>query len=202
MPVIVIENGMRLDPDRVYVAGATSHVSITNGTFTLRTPQEGSWPIDAFLTALASEYQNNAIGIVLSGTGNDGTMGLGAIRAEVGVTIVQDASALEPSMPRSAQAADVVDMVLKPEDIVRNLPIVKQLYPLAQRAFIQQENELRRILFLMTNGALISRSTRGYHPFASSAAGTEQMPQAFYYSALLHGMPSEVDTLCSDMLNM
>ena len=80
MPVAVVENGMRLSPDRVYVAPASAHVAIHNNTFTLHAPSEPSRPIDAFFIALANEYQNNAIGIVLSGTGNDGTEGLRAIK--------------------------------------------------------------------------------------------------------------------------
>jgi len=205
MPVFVIENGMRVDPDRVYVATATAHVAITNGTFTLRAPQERTRPIDAFFTALASEYQNNAIGIVLSGTGTDGTNGLRAIRAEDGLTMAQDVSALEQAMPRHAEESEVVDMVVKPEDIGKELAhLVDQFYPGGQ-AWIpsKHENELRRILHYLhaQRGIDFTQYKEAtIHRRIIRRMVLSKCLKLSDYSALLHGTPSEVDTLCNDML--
>src|SRR5436190_3691083 len=96
MPVMVVENGMRLERDRLYIGPGAMHASIVDGTFVLQTPRgkgEAPRPIDASFTALANEYQNNAIGVVLSGTGMDGTDGLRSIREEDGLALAQDGSA-------------------------------------------------------------------------------------------------------------
>ncbi|HEY0978184.1 MAG TPA: PAS domain S-box protein [Flavobacteriales bacterium] len=205
MPVFVIENGMRLDPDRVYVAPANTHAAVINGTFTLRVPHDATRPIDAFFTALATEYQNNAIGIVLSGTGSDGTDGLRAIRAEEGLTMTQDASALEQGMPRSAQDAEVVDLVVKPEQVGKELAeLVKQLYAGGQaRIPSKYENELRRILnFLHTERGIdfTQYKEATIHRRIIRRMVLSKCRKLSEYSALLHGLPSEVDTLCGDML--
>jgi two-component system CheB/CheR fusion protein len=73
--------------------------------------------IDVFFTSLAELHQDQAIGVVLSGTGSDGTVGLKTIKDVRGIAIVQDATAAYVGMPQSAVDADVVDFVLKPADI-------------------------------------------------------------------------------------
>ena len=83
-----------------------------------RTPQRS---IDAFLEALAADQRERAIGVILSGTATDGTLGLEAIKGEGGITFAQDESARYDSMPRSAVAAGCVDFVLPPEAIADEL---------------------------------------------------------------------------------
>lgn len=205
MPVVVIDNGMRLQPDRVYVAPASSHVAVNNSTFTLSAPHDPARPIDAFFRALADEYQDNAIGIVLSGTGSDGTEGLRAIRAEDGLTMAQDASALEQAMPRHAQEAEVVDVVLKPEAVGGQLAdIVNQFFPGGQaRIPSKHENELRRILEYLhaQRGIDFSQYKEAtIHRRIIRRMVLSKCRKLSDYNALLHGLPSEVDTLCSDML--
>src|SRR5207247_7279454 len=79
-------------------------------------------PIDWFFRSLASDYQSRAVGVILSGTASDGTLGLQAIKAMGGVTLAQDEeSAKYSAMPRSAVAAGNVDFVLPPEAIAREL---------------------------------------------------------------------------------
>jgi PAS domain S-box-containing protein len=205
MPVAVIENGMRLSPDRVYLAPATAHVALSNNTFTLSAPKDATRPIDAFFTALAHEYQNNAIGIVLSGTGNDGTEGLRAIHEEDGLTLAQDAGALEQSMPRNAMDAEVVDVVVKAEAVGSELvELVKQLYPAGQaRIPSKHENELGRILqYLHAQRGIdfTHYKEATIHRRIIRRMVLSKCRKLSDYSALLHGMPSEVDTLCNDML--
>jgi hypothetical protein len=77
--------------------------------------------IDHFFESLAQDQRECAIGIVLSGTASDGTLGLEAIKAEGGITFAQDASAKYDSMPRSAVAAGCVDLVLSPESMAQEL---------------------------------------------------------------------------------
>ncbi len=73
------------------------------------------------MQSLAQEQQERAIGVILSGTASDGTLGLEAIKAEGGITFGQDESAKYDSMPRNAVAAGCADLVLPPEGIAREL---------------------------------------------------------------------------------
>src|SRR5207245_786194 len=77
--------------------------------------------IDFFFQSLAQDQHERAIGVVLSGTASDGTLGTEAIKAEGGITFAQDKSARYDSMPRSAIAAGCVDFVLSPETIAKEL---------------------------------------------------------------------------------
>src|SRR5207249_703846 len=89
--------------------------------------------IDFFFESLAQDQRERAIGVILSGTATDGTLGLEAIKAEGGITFAQDDSAKYDSMPRSAVAAGCVDFVLKPEDIAKELTrIAKHPYVAGQ----------------------------------------------------------------------
>src|SRR5260370_8796201 len=93
----------------------------------MRTPHR---PIDSFFESLAQDQRDRAIGVVLSGTASDGTLGLEAIKAEGGITFAQDDSAKHDSMPRSAVAAGCVDLVLPPADLAQHLAqIAKHPYP-------------------------------------------------------------------------
>ena len=79
-------------------------------------------PINDFLVSLAQEKKTRAIGIVLSGTGNDGTEGLKAIKAEGGITFAQDPDTAQyTDMPKNAIAAETPDFVLSPEQIAKDL---------------------------------------------------------------------------------
>src|SRR5207245_344924 len=79
-------------------------------------------PIDRFLRSLAEDKGSNAIGVILSGTASDGTLGLAAIKGEGGITFAQEEkSAKYDGMPRSAVAAGCVDFVLPPGGIAREL---------------------------------------------------------------------------------
>ena len=79
-------------------------------------------PIDSFLRTLAEVQGSQGIGVILSGTASDGTLGLKAIKAEGGIAFAQDPhSAQYDGMPRSAIAAGCVDFVLPPEGIAQEL---------------------------------------------------------------------------------
>lgn len=119
-----IVDGQRVEPNRVYVIPRDTTLSIVRGVLRLQ-PRERARvphrPIDTFFEALAQDCGERAIGVVLSGTGSDGTIGLEAIKAEGGITFAQDSSARHDSMPRSAMAAGCVDLMLSPAEIAREL---------------------------------------------------------------------------------
>ncbi|MCX4240050.1 CheR family methyltransferase [Paraliomyxa miuraensis] len=113
MPVLDVTDGTAVEPNHVYVIPSDADLGLREGTLVLidREPGRGlHLPIDTFFAALARDRPGCAIGVVLSGSGSDGTEGLRAIRAAGGITFAQDpASAQFRSMPESAIAAGVVD---------------------------------------------------------------------------------------------
>ncbi|HVV74264.1 MAG TPA: chemotaxis protein CheB, partial [Verrucomicrobiae bacterium] len=116
MPVKRLEDNDSVEANHIYVTPANAVILMERCTFRIRPlPAPGSrrLPIDEFFRSLARDQGENVIGIVLSGTGTDGTLGLRAIKQEGGLTIAQVPEAAEyDSMPRSAIAAGVVDHVL------------------------------------------------------------------------------------------
>jgi len=124
LPVREITDGEAVKPNQVYVIPRDTNLSIAGGLLKIeprprtRTPHR---PIDSFFESLAQDRGERAVGVVLSGTASDGTLGLEAIKAEGGITFAQDASARHDSMPRSAVAAGCVDLVLSPAEIAKEL---------------------------------------------------------------------------------
>lgn len=123
MSVMEVEDESPVKPNHVYVIPPGRSMVIVNGTLQLL-PREGHGlhrPIDQFFRALAEDLGHQAIGVVLSGTASDGTLGLQAIKAEGGITFAQDATAQHEGMPHSAVASGCVDFVLPPLEIAREI---------------------------------------------------------------------------------
>jgi two-component system CheB/CheR fusion protein len=109
---------------------------VADKTLRLRPREESRgvpMPIDHFMRSVAEEYRERSIGVVLSGTGTDGTLGIAEIQAQGGVTFAQDdVTAKYNSMPRSAVSSGAIDYVLPPKQIARELERIARL-PHAQR---------------------------------------------------------------------
>jgi two-component system, chemotaxis family, CheB/CheR fusion protein len=124
MPVMDVIDGKKAVPNHVYVLPPNCEITIANGVLHLghlAQPRPITRTIDVFLRSLAADQGSNAIGVVLSGTASDGTIGLSAIKNEGGITFAQDSSAKYQGMPASAIAAGCVDFVLPPEGIAKEL---------------------------------------------------------------------------------
>jgi two-component system CheB/CheR fusion protein len=125
MPVQEVKNGMGIEPDHVYVIPPNATMTIHDHTLRLTAREETRgqhMAVDSFMRALAEAQGHNAIGVILSGSGTDGTLGLAEIQAQGGVTFAQDeTTARHDGMPRSAIAAGRVDFVLPPSEIAREL---------------------------------------------------------------------------------
>jgi two-component system CheB/CheR fusion protein len=125
MTVHEATENISLEPDHVYMIPPNRNMTITDRT--LRLMQQVERPgimhsIDLFFRSLASDLKEKAICIILSGTGSDGSMGAKAIKAELGMVMVQDPeSAAYDGMPRAAVAAGVADFVLPVEEMPRHL---------------------------------------------------------------------------------
>jgi two-component system CheB/CheR fusion protein len=125
MPVSEAADGMPVEANHVYVIPANVDLTIAHGALKLapRTQAPGShMPIDRFLRSVAEQCGSRAIGVILSGTGSDGSAGVEAIKAAGGVTFAQDADTTKfAAMPQAAVATGCVDFVLPPERIAAEL---------------------------------------------------------------------------------
>ena len=125
MPVLEVTDGMKVQANHLYIIPPNAGLTISEGFLRLSVRKEGGGkilPIDDFFCALAEDQRTAAIGVILSGTASDGTLGLKAIKAEGGITFTQDSkSARFPDMPLSAVAAGCVDFTLPPDKIAAEL---------------------------------------------------------------------------------
>jgi len=125
MPVTEVIDGVRVQSDHIYVIPAKAALTVSGGFLRLgsfdASGSEGL-PIDGFFGSLVRECGDGSVGVILSGTGTDGTLGLAAIREAGGLSFVQDpATAAYDGMPRSALDAGVVDAALTPEELAQVL---------------------------------------------------------------------------------
>ena len=150
MSVTQVESGIAPEPNHVYVIPPDRDVTLNSGALRLlsRDQADKHMPIDRFLMSLAEDQAGGAIGIILSGTGSDGTVGLGAIKAEGGIAFAQDPkSASYPGMPESAIAAGCVDFVLPPAGMARELlQLARSPAPAAEPEPLEGAESLARIL--------------------------------------------------------
>lgn len=116
-----VMDGMKVEPNHVYVIPPSFEMTYQNGALHLTTPTSprGQWfPIDVLFQSLAQSLKERAVCILLSGTGYDGTHGLKTIYQEGGLTIVQTPESAEfDEMPNNAIATGLVDFQLHPKDI-------------------------------------------------------------------------------------
>ena len=121
-PVHSITNGMQVQSGNIYLIPPGSSLTIESGQLWLQefdSPRGLRRPIDKFLVSLAEDTGANAVGIILSGTGSDGSVGVKAIKEAGGLVFVQDPrQAKYDGMPRSALATGAVDLVLPSSEMV------------------------------------------------------------------------------------
>ena len=142
IPVHEITEDIHLAPDHIYVIPPNKMLLSTDGVLKLTDRQKKiNLSVDIFFTSLAEVHKEFAVGVVLSGTGSDGTLGLKAIKEHGGVSIAQDTeSAAHDSMPQSAIHAGVVDFILAPEKIPAQLLQINSAYK--TNHFYKHEEEL------------------------------------------------------------
>ncbi len=125
MRVIPARDGLRIEPNTVYVTIPDKDMAVLNGALTLLEVVQRQGiraPIDSFFRSLAQDRREKAICVVISGMGSDGSLGLKAIKAELGMAMVQEpASARYDSMPLNAITSGLVDYVLPPDKMPEQL---------------------------------------------------------------------------------
>lgn len=139
----VVECGKKeiLEPDKAYIIPPGVYIEAENGIVQVCEPNKPRgfrMPVDHLFYSLADSYGNKAVGVVLTGTGTDGTAGLRAIRAASGLAIVQDPDSAEyPGMPHSAVKAGVADRIVELADI----PAIIQAYISPSEAEAEESND-------------------------------------------------------------
>ena len=147
------KDGMKVEPDHVYVIPPNKEMTLYHGTINLEELKKTRglrMPIDFFFRSLAEDQGESAVGIILSGTGTDGTLGIRAIHGAGGMVMVQTpGSAKYTGMPGSAVQTGLADFILPPEEMAAQLlAYVKRS---VKRAEIPatKEDRLRKILALV-----------------------------------------------------
>src|SRR5262249_22591519 len=125
MRVFDVTDGMTVEPNCAYIIRPNKDLGLSQGKLRLIDPSARRGlrlPIDFFFRSLAVEQGEHSIGIILSGNGTDGTLGLRAIKEAGGMAVVQDPQSAEyDGMPRSAIASGLADYVLPPEEMPAQL---------------------------------------------------------------------------------
>ena len=163
MKVQEAKNLMQIQPNNVYIIPPDKEMTIVNGMLSIhqrKAKPHRHMPIDCFFTSLAEKQQEGAIGIVLSGAASDGTAGLKAIKTYGGLTMAQDESAGFKSMPHSAISEGVVDMILSPSEIARELQrLSKETYIFHEASgddideSVFKDEDVVNIIFLLKKSA-------------------------------------------------
>jgi two-component system, chemotaxis family, CheB/CheR fusion protein len=155
MKVLQVTDGMKVEKDHVYVITPGTTMTLKNGCLRLVPKGLALKPINDFMISIASELKTQAFGIVMSGTGNDGTEGLKAIKAEGGITFAQEpATAQYPDMPKNAITAETPDFVLPPEQIAEEIVRIAhhpELIPSETKTLEPEkvESDFKKIIMLL-----------------------------------------------------
>jgi two-component system, chemotaxis family, CheB/CheR fusion protein len=213
MPVREAAHGMPIEPDCVYVIPPNAELSVVDGVLNLATPMEPRGlrlPINVLFSSLAIAQGEQAIGVVLSGMGSDGTLGLQAIKAVGGITAAQQPdSAQFDAMPNSAIAANCADIIAPPGDLpTRILACVTQASTPGTSGVEAVEPELestplQRILRLLQQHtrhdfSLYKPST--LHRRMERRMAIHEIATLSLYADYLQHNPQEIDLLFKEVL--
>lgn len=210
MPVHKVSDHMKVLPGHVYVIPPDAFIELEVDHLRLkkRLKRDPAYhPIDYFMISLARERNENAMGILLSGTAHDGTLGLQAIKEAGGITMAQDETAGQSQMSQSAQDAGYVDFILSPQRMAEELlslndhPFVE--LPLDQQV-LKNEASIKKILNLIL-------SERGVDFFSHYKRTTVfrrimrrmailKIKSLTAYLKMLKGSGNEVEALYHDFL--
>ena len=210
MEVHEAQDAQVVEADHLYVIPPNTDMTLEQGVLKLlpRTATRGQHlSIDGFFRSLADDQKSKAIGVILSGTASDGTIGLQAIKAEGGITFAQEATtARYHGMPQSAIAAGCVDFILSPEGIARELTRISQ-HPYAHQASAaespEHEQEFQKILRVLRRHMNVDFSV--YKPTTiqrriQRRMLVQQMDSVTNYLAYLQDHQAEVEALYQDLL--
>ncbi len=211
MRVFQVKDRMRVEANCVYVIPPNKDMSILHGTLHLLAPVAPRGlrlPIDFFLRALADDQQDKSIGVILSGMGSDGTLGLRAIKEKAGVAFVQEpASAKFDSMPHSAIEAGLADVVAPVEALPGKIMGYLQHSPLITKPAVTNdsmaESTLEKVVIVLRaqtghDFSLYKKTTLNRR--IERRMGLHQIKKVGTYVRYLQENPQEVELLFRELL--
>jgi len=211
MKVIQVKDRTRVQPNCVYVIPPNKDMSILHGILHLlepASPRGLRLPIDFFLRSLAQDRQEHTIGVILSGMGSDGTLGLRAIKERAGVVLVQDpATAKFDGMPRSAIDSGLADIVAPVVDLPGRIIAYLRRTPLVHTPELALEDKTQSAL----DKTIILLRTHTGHDFSlykknsfyrriERRMGIHQIDKIAAYIRYLQENSQELDLLFKELL--
>ena len=211
MQVFEVEDGMEVQSNCAYIIPPNRDMAFLNGTLQLLepvAPRGRRMPIDFFFRSLAQDQRERAIGVVLSGTGSDGTLGVRAIKGEGGMIMAQNPESTEhDGMPRSAIGTGLVDFELPPAEMpARLIAYVTHAFgkpPRPATPAPTSENALKKIFVLLR--ARTGHDFSQYKPSTiqrriERRMAVHQIETIDGYVKFIQQTSAEVDALFRDML--
>lgn len=212
MKLFQAEDGMLVEPNRVYVVPANRDLAILHGVIQLIEPLEAHGfrlPIDFFFKSLSADFRDKSICIILSGMASDGTAGLKYVKSELGMVMVQDPkSAKFDSMPNSAIKTGLADYILSPEEMPEQLinytsQKVQGFIPIKEFTGSKIPDAIQKIYILLR--------THTGHDFSLYKQNTiyrrlerrmsiAQLNNLHDYTRLLQENPAEIESLLKELL--
>lgn len=209
MPVSEIEEGVQPLPDQIYITPPNRNLVLHEGAFVLNEPAAEIMPkpsVNIFFGSLAEDRGEEAIGVILSGTGSDGAVGVRAIKASGGLVFAQEpGSAKYSGMPQAAIDTDCVDWVMTPEQIAAEIeivirsqgtipmPVSETQVPATLRTLLQKVMRHARVDFSGYKESTVWR--RILRRMVSNRVQTMEE-----YLALTEKNPDELNQLCKEIL--
>src|SRR5579871_946554 len=211
LPVLQAADGQLVESDVVYVLPPNSEMTIADGTLHLTKRESGRgqhMPIDTFFRSLAEDQTSNAVGVILSGTANDGTLGLSTIKNNGGITFAQDyETAKYNGMPHSAVEAGVADYILSPPRIAQELVRIRKepstREPRDSDAFDGKDRLLKEIFRLLKTFSkvdFVDYKVATIRRRILRRMSINRVTDLAEYVQLLHRNPQEIDSLYRDVL--
>ncbi|MFP4521423.1 MAG: chemotaxis protein CheB [Fibrobacterota bacterium] len=211
MNVYRAEEGMRVKANCVYLIPPKKNLTIFHGKLLLTDQKNDhslNLPIDIFFKSLADDQFEKAVGIILSGTGSDGTRGIRAIKENGGMVIVQDRESSKfDGMPRAAASTGLSDLILSPPEMPEHL-IAFSKHPYVRKADSpdkkeKEDDELTKIFSLLRKRAKIDFTF--YKPSTilrriERRMGINQIHEIKEYVNYLENYPGEVSVLSRELL--
>jgi two-component system CheB/CheR fusion protein len=211
MPVREAAESMRVEPNVVYVIPPNTELTVADGRLHLSEPAQPRGmrlPIDVLFSSLARDQGDGAIGVVLSGMGADGTLGLQAIKSQGGLTLAQEpASAQFDSMPTRAISAGVCDIVAPAAELPQRILLVTsgQVASAPRQVSVDEgsEQSLGAILGLLREHSkhdLTSYKTSTLKRRIERRLGVHGLHTHADYERFVQENPQELDLLLKEML--
>ncbi|MCG7984087.1 MAG: PAS domain-containing protein [Candidatus Thiodiazotropha lotti] len=215
LPVHEITDGMNIEPDHVYVIPPGMQLTLLHNSLCLLpiTKDKRLYnPADLFFQSLADDRGSSAIGVVLSGTASDGTLGCRAIKEAGGITFAQDSDSAEyDGMPASAVSAGCIDFVLNPVDIAHELVRIvshtalrpSQIFLKSEETLTATQEQLNKIFILLrarTGNDFSYYKTTTVKRRINRRMLLHKLERISEYILLMQQDPQEIDALFQDIL--